>query len=221
MIQDCLGGAFTCTQVVTVVDTTAPVVACPTNKTVQCGTAWAFDTPTAVDACCGTNVTIAVTSTITNSPACPLVVVRTWTVTDCCTNSVNCSQMVTVVDTIPPSIACPSNIVVKTCGTNSVVVNWSLSATDTCSSVTVTSTPPSGSAFAPNTTNVVVATATDGCGNKSTCSFTVTVTRPVLTPIAAVCLAVLMLGAVQTHRRVHESFVPALVLLTIEVLVGP
>ena len=35
---------------------------------------------------------------------------------------------------------------------------------------------------------------------------------PALTPIAAACLAVLMLGAVQTHRRLHESFVPALVL---------
>ncbi len=35
---------------------------------------------------------------------------------------------------------------------------------------------------------------------------------PVLTPIAAVCLAVLLLGAVQTHRRLHESSAPALVL---------
>ena len=35
---------------------------------------------------------------------------------------------------------------------------------------------------------------------------------PVLTPIAAACLAVLMVGAVRTHRRLHESFVPALVL---------
>ena len=35
---------------------------------------------------------------------------------------------------------------------------------------------------------------------------------PVLTPIAATCLAVLMLGAVPTHRRLHESFAPALVL---------
>lgn len=35
---------------------------------------------------------------------------------------------------------------------------------------------------------------------------------PVLTPIAAGCLAVLMLGAVQTHRRLHESVVPALML---------
>ena len=35
---------------------------------------------------------------------------------------------------------------------------------------------------------------------------------PVLTPIAAVCVAVLMFGAVQTHRRLHESIVPPLVL---------
>ena len=38
---------------------------------------------------------------------------------------------------------------------------------------------------------------------------------PVLVPIAAVCLAVLMLGAVQTHRRFHESVVPALVLVLV------
>ena len=38
---------------------------------------------------------------------------------------------------------------------------------------------------------------------------------PVLVPISAVCLAVLMLGAVQTHRRFHESIVPALVLVLV------
>ncbi len=32
---------------------------------------------------------------------------------------------------------------------------------------------------------------------------------PVLTPIAAVCLAVLMAGAVRTHQRLGEGFVPA------------
>ena len=35
---------------------------------------------------------------------------------------------------------------------------------------------------------------------------------PVLTPIAAICLAVLMLGAVQMHRLFHENYMPALVL---------
>ncbi len=45
---------------------------------------------------------------------------------------------------------------------------------------------------------------------------------PMLTPIAAVCLGVLMLGAVQTHKRFHESFAPALVLalLCVGIAVG-
>jgi len=43
---------------------------------------------------------------------------------------------------------------------------------------------------------------------------------PVLTPISAVCLAVLMLGAVQTHRRLHESVVPALVLVVVCVAIA-
>jgi hypothetical protein len=45
----------------------------------------------------------------------------------------------------------------------------------------VTSTPPSGSVFARGTTNTVHVTATDGCGNTNTCSFTVTVLSPILT----------------------------------------
>jgi len=43
---------------------------------------------------------------------------------------------------------------------------------------------------------------------------------PPLTPIAAVCLALLMLGAVQTHRRLHESVIPALVLVLVCVVIA-
>jgi hypothetical protein len=82
------------------------------------------------------------------------------------------------------SLICPSNIVVYTCDTNPVVVTWPTNlASDTCSRVTVTSTPPSGTAFKPNTTNTVVVTAYDDCGNTNRCSFTVQVRRPVLGPI--------------------------------------
>lgn len=35
---------------------------------------------------------------------------------------------------------------------------------------------------------------------------------PVLTPVAALCLAVLMAGAVLTHRRLGEGFAPAALL---------
>ena len=40
----------------------------------------------------------------------------------------------------------------------------------------------------------------------------VTGTAPVLTPLAAACLAVLMAGAVRTHQRLGEGFVPAAVI---------
>jgi len=35
---------------------------------------------------------------------------------------------------------------------------------------------------------------------------------PVLTPVAALCLAVLMGGAIQTHVRLGEGFMPALII---------
>lgn len=40
-----------------------------------------------------------------------------------------------------------------------------------------------------------------------------------LTPLAAACLAVLMVGAVQTHRRLGEGFAPAAVTLGLCLLV--
>ena len=39
---------------------------CANNKSVDCSSDWSFDPPTATDACCGTNVTISVLSTVTN-----------------------------------------------------------------------------------------------------------------------------------------------------------
>jgi DoxX-like family len=43
---------------------------------------------------------------------------------------------------------------------------------------------------------------------------------PVLTPIAALCLTVLMVGAVGTHRRLGESAVPAVVIGALCLVVG-
>jgi uncharacterized repeat protein (TIGR03803 family) len=79
------------------------------DLTVECGKDWQWVTPTAVDACCGTNVTLTVLTTVTNG-ACPWVITRTWEATDCCSNSVMCTQTVTVVDTTPPIFTfCPTN----------------------------------------------------------------------------------------------------------------
>ncbi|MGD0652561.1 MAG: HYR domain-containing protein, partial [Verrucomicrobiia bacterium] len=105
---DCSGNTNQCAFDVIVQDTTPPRVTCASNITVECGSTWSFTTPTASDACCGTNVTIAIVSTVTNG-TCPWVITRTWKATDCCTNSASCSQTVTVVDTTPPTITCAPN----------------------------------------------------------------------------------------------------------------
>jgi hypothetical protein len=42
---------------------------------------------------------------------------------------------------------------------------------------------------------------------------------PILTPISALCLALLLLGAVQTHRRLQENAAAAVVLLLVCVVI--
>ncbi|MBI3910620.1 MAG: HYR domain-containing protein [Armatimonadetes bacterium] len=89
----------------------------------------------------------------------------------------SCETTVTVVDTTPPTIICPADIVVPTDpGQCSAVVNYPPpTVTDICDpSPTVVCDPPSGSAF-PVGTTTVTCTATDASGNTSQCSFTVTV----------------------------------------------
>ncbi|PWU20576.1 MAG: hypothetical protein C5B50_03685 [Verrucomicrobia bacterium] len=176
---NCCGNASTCSQTVTIQDTTPPVITCFSNKVIECGTLFRFDRPTAVDACCGTNVTILVVGNVTNvstTHPCTYDVTRTWKAQDCCQNlSAACSQTITVQDTTPPNITCGPN---KTavCGSQ-----WSFdtpTASDTCCGTNVTITPlntvTNPSPADPCSYNVTQTwQATDCCGNSSTCSQTV------------------------------------------------
>ncbi len=101
----------------------------------------------------------------------------TLTVTDGLGLTSSCQTSINVIDTTPPFIVCPTNILrtndLNQCG---AVVAFPLPvATDTCSAVTnVTCSPPSGSLFPVGTTTVQCA-ATDAAGNRASCSFIVTV----------------------------------------------
>src|SRR6202030_77955 len=57
---------------------------------------------------------------------------------------------------------------------------FNVTASGGCGSLTVTSSPSSGSTF-PIGTTTVMSTASDTCGHSTNCSFTVTVTRPPIT----------------------------------------
>jgi len=87
----------------------------------------------------------------------------------------SCSFKVTVVDAQAPVITCPANITrVNDPGQCGAVVNYTVTATDNCTGVTVTILPASGSFF-PVGITTVNAKATDAAGNTATCSFTITV----------------------------------------------
>jgi hypothetical protein len=75
------------------------------------------------------------------------------------------------------TVAC-SNLVVTTCDTNTVTVNYPESTiNDPCctNGITVIYNPPSGTPFAAPSTNTVEVTVFDACGHSNMCSFTITV----------------------------------------------
>jgi hypothetical protein len=90
-----------------------------------------------------------------------------------------CFFNVTVLDSDAPMIVCPPNIRLSPpAGQTSTVVNYPPPAvTDNLPGAQAVCVPPSGSAF-PLGTTTVVCTATDSSGNKSNCSFAVTVGDP-------------------------------------------
>jgi hypothetical protein len=159
--------------VMPVQDNTPPTITCATNKLVECGTAWSFDEPSATDN--GAPAAVEIVSTVTNV-LCggAMAATRTWQATNGSGNTATCSQTVTVVDTTPPSLTCPSGMLLEFQDEKGAVATYSVPATDVCSAVTVVLTPPSGSLFPIGVTPVHVQAA-DACGNSNQCSFDVTV----------------------------------------------
>jgi hypothetical protein len=96
----------------------------------------------------------------------------------------SCLFTVTVIDTQPPSITCPTNVTAVaaiTCPptTTTAVTFPDPTVTDNCPGATFACVPPSGSTL-PVGTTTVTCTATDASGNTATCSFSVTVFNGVL-----------------------------------------
>jgi hypothetical protein len=97
--------------------------------------------------------------------------------TDDCSGDVStCTFTLDVVDTTPPVIVCPADIMAECTGMGGAIVNYAdPTVTDACDPMPMlTCVPPSGSLF-PLGPTVVTCTATDMAGNAAACMFTVTV----------------------------------------------
>lgn len=172
---DLSGNAQDCWFFVNVNDMESPVVHCPGDL--------AFNTePGRCDAVATFNVTATdncgVLPVVCVPPSGTRLVLGTTAVTcstrDFSSNAASCTFNVTVRDTEPPGIVCPSNLVRNTAaGRCDAVVDFAPSVTDNCAA-TLSCVPPSGAVFARGVTPVTC-TATDGAGNTNRCTFTVTV----------------------------------------------
>jgi hypothetical protein len=173
---DYVGNTCNAYQTITVVDTTKPEIICPPDVVYDCemgdpGTATATDN-------CDTNVDISYSDNII-SPRCPLIIERTWTATDSCGNFSTCVQSITVQDTVAPVITCPNDITfdcamgdagtataTDNCDPNPVITYNDVVTNDRCPQIIERTW-----------------TATDSCGNFSTCLQTITIqdtTAPVI-----------------------------------------
>lgn len=180
---DQCGQSATCSQTVTVVDNVPPTLNCGPNQTINCGTPWNFSTPTYSDNCtAASDMVLSIVSTVTNG-VCPRVATRVWQVTDLCGNTATCTETVTIVDNVPPTISCGPNQTVN-CGQQ-----WNFSTpviSDNCTPVAglilnILSTTTNGAC--PEVVTRIWEVV-DRCGNKATCTETVTIqdiTPPTIT----------------------------------------
>jgi len=162
---DAAGNAGLATQIVTVVDTTPPVILVPvaviaeataTTSPIMLGSTTAHDL---VDG------TIAVTSDA--PPLFPVgTTTVTYTATDAAGNTATATQTVTVTDSTPPSLTAPPDVIVEANNVFSSVSLGSAAASDLVDGmVTVSSNGPA--AF-PRGSTTVTYTARDAAGNTAT-----------------------------------------------------
>lgn len=163
-------------------DATPPVVIPPLNVTVEAtGTLTQVDigTATATD-------DVGVVSVTSDAPAAgyPLgATTVTWTAKDAAGNSGTANQTVTVVDTTPPTLEGPANLVVEAPSTAGVQVAFTVTARDIVDPAPVVSCSPASGSLFPLGETTVTSTARDFKNNSATGSFTIKVqdsTPPVL-----------------------------------------
>jgi hypothetical protein len=159
------------------VDNVGPAVtSCPADTMQDCSVAQInFGTPTFTDNCSGTNVDVMAADTEL-SATCPAVrkVRRTWTATDACGNSAQCSQTISLVDTNSPRVVSASTNMTVVCPNAGTFTTPTF--IDNCDLVlSITATQQFLAVTCPEVQKVKRTwTAKDDCGNSVTTNQTIT-----------------------------------------------
>ncbi|MEO1262136.1 MAG: MopE-related protein [Bacteroidota bacterium] len=182
--SDNCGNSAPCDQIITVVDSEMPDITCPANVTIECdestdpantGSATATDN-------CTTNIT-PVPEDLVTPGSCPqnFIITRFWTAADDCGNIATCEQTITVEDTQAPSIICSNNTLTVDLGpdatytpTQAELAALVPGTMDNCGTVTY-GFPQLFFTCEDEGTSDYELIAEDECGNKDSCTISVTV----------------------------------------------
>lgn len=173
LFDDGNGNSITSNQMVTIADTTSPLVPTLADVTGECSVT--LSVPSTTDNCAG----VVAGTTSTSFPVTALgTTVVTWLFDDGNGNTATATQSVILTDTINPVVSnCPSIITEMVNSANcDAVVSWTEpTATDNCSANPsfIASQNP-GTVF-PLGTTIVTYTVDDGNGNSAVCVFDVVV----------------------------------------------
>lgn len=190
-ITDASFNTSNCSFQVTLLDQSAPNLACPPNQSIianaNCQVNLPSFVPTVSDNCDANPAVVQSPIGGTLVSGAGTAVTVSFSATDASSNVANCSFVATVIDTTSPGITCIGNQTIYVDGSCSATLPDYVpqtSSSDNCTAaVTVTQSPPSGTTFTAGTSSVVTMTGTDDSNNASDCSFTVTMqdtTRPTL-----------------------------------------
>jgi hypothetical protein len=165
------GNESTCTQTFIVNDTLPPVITCPPDVTVECpGSTDPASTgsATATDNCDDAPEILFQDKVI---PVCGDTkrIIRTWAAIDECGNRVSCDQSILVVDTTPPTITCPPNLVVDCGDSTDPRMTGEATATDACGEVEISYEDTFRDGCGGTGAIARTWTAEDDCGNVSKC----------------------------------------------------
>ncbi len=182
---DHCGNMTNAIQTITVRDITPPTLVLTANLTLECpantntsntGVATSQDG-------CG-SVTVAFSDVVSNSCGGARVIARTWTAIDQCGNSTNGTQTITIRDTTRPTLVLPANLTLECPADTSTNSTGAAASQDGCGAVTVTFSDSVSNTCGGASVIRRLWTATDGCGNSTNGTQTITVrdtTRPSLT----------------------------------------
>jgi len=172
--DDC-GNTSVCTQLITIIDETAPVVTAPADVTVDCGDSTepsSTGVASAVDNCSGLEYSY-VDAPLTGT--CPVILVRTWTATDACGNSASDVQTISITDTTAPVvISSPDNLTIECDATLPAIVAPEFS--DNCDATVTVDYTENEVDDACGYTITRTWTAYDDCENITTVTQVITVT---------------------------------------------